>query len=378
MLRYIVFFSTLIMLSSVSFAGEAADKVEFKRLYAEFNELYANSDDLDAIINVAESVYRYAPRVYSKTSKQYAATLYNLATLYHEKGENSQTFYDSYKYLQHSSIGKKAVDYYERYFIIIDKFEEPYDRNYLDQYFEFVKADTSFYGYKSDVARANRLISIAKDINLPGNEFANLNYTLGTLRIKAWQNKQAKPFFKTAYDWTIANENDDHILIGKSAYWLGLMAAGEEEFLLAEKYYLQALDILPSKNAVDKDTIINIHFGLAHLYVLENKLDKAAQHGQLYSEQQGEDNNRTVPVVKAEPVFSYFTRKKKSADFIELEFTLDIKGIPKDIVVIETSKNNLVNPCVEAIKKFRFIPEWVNGKRAELHGVKYKFVFNAT
>lgn len=56
MFKYFLIFYLLSI--SASFADEAEDKAEFKRLYAEFNELYANSEDIDPIIDAAERVYR--------------------------------------------------------------------------------------------------------------------------------------------------------------------------------------------------------------------------------------------------------------------------------------------------------------------------------
>lgn len=361
--------------STAAFADEAADKVEFKRLYAEFNDLYANSEELDPIIEVAEKLYELAPSVYGKTLKQYAVTMYNLASLYHEKGESSQTFYDNYQYLQHSNLGKKAVEYYERYFEIIDAFNEPYDRSYFDQFYKFVKADTLFNGYESVTEHSHKLVLIAQDINLSPDIQATLNYELGTLRVKAWQNISAKPFFEAAYELTMASKGNDHILIGKSAYWLGLMAAGEEDRTLAEKFFLQALKVLPSEGEEGRDTVINIHFGLAHLYFIENRLDEAAKHGQKYAALQQLDGNEAIVITKEQPEFPRYVTKRYRDEFVELEFTLDVDGAPQDILVAESSRDLLNEPCIEAFKNFRFLPGWDNGKRIEVKGKKYKFVF---
>lgn len=373
-----LFLSTIILLTHFATADETADKAEFKKLYAEFNELYANSEAIDPIIEVAKKLYKIAPRAYGKNHQNTAVVIYNLAALYHEKAEKSQTFYGTYQYLQHNSEGKKSVEYYERYFNIIDNNGALFNRSYFDQYFKFIKADTIFNGYKSDVSRVNKLILIAKKINLPIDELANLNYTLGTLRIKAWQNKQAKPFFQTAYDLATANNLDNHLLIGKSAYWLALMAAGEKETTLAENYFLKALEILSSVDENKIDLVTNIHFGLANLYFLERSLDKAAKHGQKYSAIKQFGDDKAIPVVKIQPEFPRYITKRHRDEFVELEFTVDVNGKPQNILVAESSRDLLNEHCIEAMKKFRFLPRWENDERTEINGIKYKFIFPDT
>ena len=100
-----------ILLITNAFADEAADKAEFKKLYAEFNNLYANSEAIDPIIEVAEKLIEIAPKVYGKNHMNNAVVIYNLASLYIEKSDS----------IHSPEEEQKTTEILEKYFQILEQ-----------------------------------------------------------------------------------------------------------------------------------------------------------------------------------------------------------------------------------------------------------------
>ena len=133
MIKKLILLFSILLLPQLAFSDEAADKAEFKRLYAEFNELYAHSEDLDPIIDVAEKLYEIAPKAYGENHANTAVVTYNLASLYVEKSEISGF----------SHLNTNAAELFKDYFEYLDDTNAPQDRNYVYQYLQYIKAMTS-------------------------------------------------------------------------------------------------------------------------------------------------------------------------------------------------------------------------------------------
>ena len=115
---YWSFFIILLLIGSNPVnADQVADKAEFKKLYAEFSDLFANSEAIEPIIEIAEKLYSLSPLAYGKNSNNTAVVTYNLATLYDEKGGETN-----------SEDEKRASELYKEYFTILDGQKKPLDK----------------------------------------------------------------------------------------------------------------------------------------------------------------------------------------------------------------------------------------------------------
>jgi hypothetical protein len=182
-----------LLIAPSTFADEAEDKAEFNRLYAEFNELYANSEEIDPIIEVAEKVFDLAPKIYGKSSSQYAVTMYNLASLYDEKGGKVKR-----RAINNDRYEKDAIDLYKRYFKLLERLKTTYNKSHVDQYLQFIETENNHYGYISDITYTNKLINIAQDLELDAENMAELYYRLGQYRYKSLDMENTEALFQNA------------------------------------------------------------------------------------------------------------------------------------------------------------------------------------
>ena len=262
MLKKIITISILTFFSHAAFADEAADKAEFKKLYAEFNELFAKPTNINTIIDVAERVYGIAPYAYGEDSKQYAVVTYNLAVVYDEKGGDGNRSFG----LQNTPE-VRAIELYKLYFSRLEKLDTAYDQSHIDQYLKYITADAKYNRFRSNDRSSRELLIIAQSIDLPATELAELCFTLGDLRIEAKHRNQSKYFYQTAYDALKNSDEIKHQLLGRSAQILASYESASGNNPEAETYLLEALSVSKSQTETDNEKLMTLYGSLERLYI---------------------------------------------------------------------------------------------------------------
>ncbi|MBT5186639.1 MAG: tetratricopeptide repeat protein, partial [Kordiimonadaceae bacterium] len=231
---YWSFFIILLLIGSNPVnADQVADKAEFKKLYAEFSDLFANSEAIEPIIEIAEKLYSLSPLAYGKNSNNTAVVTYNLATLYDEKGGETN-----------SEDEKRASELYKEYFTILDGQKKPLDNQYFQQYIAFVKSEHNAFGYRSDTSYSKKAIEIAKSINLSNLERANLDFLIANHRYYSGKPTDAKKLFTNAHKKYIAEYGLNHYKVGETTFWLAQIDFKNGRHKRAGENYLSAMEIL--------------------------------------------------------------------------------------------------------------------------------------
>ncbi|MBL4603550.1 MAG: hypothetical protein JKY84_12445 [Emcibacteraceae bacterium] len=262
MLKKIITISILTFFSHTAFAEEAADKAEFKKLYAEFNELFATPTNINTIIDVAERVYGIAPYAYGEDSKQYAVVTYNLAVVYDEKGGDGNRSFG----LQNTPE-IRAIELYKLYFSRLEKLETEYNQSHIEQYLKYITADAKYNRFRSNDRSSRELLKIAQSIDLPAVDLAELCFTLGDLRIEAKHRNQSKYFYQTAYDALKSSDEKNHQLLGSSAQILASYESASGNNSKAETYLLEASSVFNSQPEIDNEKLMTLYAALERLYI---------------------------------------------------------------------------------------------------------------
>ncbi|MDA9770097.1 tetratricopeptide repeat protein [Emcibacteraceae bacterium] len=260
MLKKILIFSILLM--SSAFADEAADKAEFKKLYAEFNDLYANSEDIKPIIEVATKLYEIAPKTYGRFHMNTAVVTYNLAALYDEAGGTHA-----------NSSERKAVELYKKYFKILDRLNTPKDASYLEQYKKFVIAEFNNFNVSSNHKYAENALKLAYSINLSSLEIADFEYLIAYQRFITEEYEKALHDFMKAKDYYIHVYGENNAKVGRSIQYIATINLKNNNFEVAEENYLKAIDIYQKMEPQIYKMTNDAFLGLSSIYLQQKRFD---------------------------------------------------------------------------------------------------------
>jgi tetratricopeptide (TPR) repeat protein len=360
-----------LLIAPSTFADEAEDKAQFNRLYAEFNELYANSEEIDPIIEVAEKVFDLAPKIYGKSSSQYAVTMYNLASLYDEKGGKVKR-----RAINNDRYEKDAIDLYKRYFKLLERLKTTYNKSHVDQYLQFIETENNHYGYISDIKYTNKLINIAQDLELDAENMAELYYRLGQYRYKSLDMENTEALFQNAFEIIINSHGPTHKIVMFTAQHLG-------NFYFSEKKYSEAIEkynILLSNDLENTDenrkNLFNIHLKLAHIYLIQKQYLKSGQEAIRAASYTTYPDNENLLLNQPSPELSIKDIHKKVPGCALVEFNIDTKGNPNSIKIIDYSDEIFIKPSLDVANKYLFAPKLVNGKLVDVLANKMRIEYN--
>jgi len=361
-------FYSFLLMNTDSFADEATDKAEFKKLYAEFNELYANSDDIDAIIKDGEKLYMLAPKVYGKNHKNTAEVTYTLASLYDKKGKNER-----------NSDEMRAAELYEEYFDISERLKTPYDHEYLTRYFDFVKAEYNANTYKSKNKYSKNLLKIIEKITVSDEEKIEIYITIAKQNFGLRNFKDAKKLFNSAKNIYQEKHGNDHPNVGEMFYWIARSDNRRNKTKDAIKNYNQAIKILDkSDNENDVSMTLTAYKALIHIHSKKGDLDKATPYVIAYAHKRPDKEKQLRdPIYKYSPDTPKIMETKRPGTNVTVivEFDVDEVGIPNNIFIHSSNSKNVEKIVISAIKKYRYVPYIKNDKLQSMNSFQETFVY---
>lgn len=372
MLKKIFIILSLSLSFSTASADEAADKAKFKKLYAEFNDLYQNSEAIEPIIEVAEKLYKIAPKAYGKNAQNTAVVIYNLASLYDEKGGKSS-----------SEDEKKAANLYKDYFNILEKKNSPKNQTYLSQYVAFVYAENNANRNKSVTRLSKKAISIAEEIGLPNTTIAGYELKFGLMKYQNDQGFEAKKLFEASL---LRYENElgkDHFKVAENLFWLGKISMTRQRRKTSEEQFLRALNIFQQDDSeAAKMLAQSTHAFLVQVYENMGRSGEATKHCRAIAVERNTNFDAYIdPLFRKPPTFpllrSYEISKVREEDVnVLLEFDVDENGITKNVKILSSDNEKFNKNSIEAAAKFRYAPSVKNGQIVETKGVKTRILYN--
>lgn len=368
-LKLLLIFLYSVSSSQLSFANEAKDKAEFKRLYAEFNELYANSEELDPIIEVAEKVYETAQKAYGKKHKNNAVVTYNLATLYDEKGDSGKL---------NGPDERKATKLYEEYFDLLDELNTEKDEQYLKQYIQYMNSYYRSQVFRSNTKVAENMLEIVSDLEFDTYKRADYEYLAAILLADFMDFDVAIPHFKNALELYLEELGPGHIRTGNLNLILARHAGINKNWEGAINYLLQATTAFESTEHDGNELKISTYMNLANYYEKLGNTEERQKYRKLVHKLNPkifDINHSPIPIKRAVPKYPLRAAKNGMEGFVLVNFTVDKEGKTKNVKAVEYSHQMFVNSAVRAAQKYKYKPRLINEEPKEIHNVRVRIEF---
>ncbi|MBL4603554.1 MAG: energy transducer TonB [Emcibacteraceae bacterium] len=363
-IRFIIF---TLLLASQAMADKAPKKAEFEQLYAKFNELYANSNDIDPVIIIAEKLYKLAPRVYGKKSEEYVIIIYNLATLYDEKGGDGD-----------NKNEKKAADLYLKYFRIQNSKKVKKDQFYLDQYIPYMFAYYHSHPRYAKNSIATNMLDIAYSLDLPNLDLANLEYYAAAIISEYVKIDYAIPHYEKALLLYEKQFGQNHFKVGELNLILGKVDLGFQRTEMGITRLLKAANSFEQSEEDSESLKINTYSILAQHYVNINKIEEATRYAKLVQKLTPDNiinDDGITPLTRVPPNYPKLAMEKGISGFVTVVFTINKDGQTKDVRATEYSNEIFVNNAVKAASKYIYSPLEKDGQPAEIRDVKVRIDF---
>ncbi len=365
MFKYLLVILFILFSTSLSFADDAADKAEFKRLYAEFNDLYASSEEIDPIIEVAEKVREVALKAYGKNHMNTAVVTYNLASLYDEKGKDYSNKFE-----------EKAVDLYQVYFRILEKMDKPFDQSYLSQYLNYITAYVNVKTITSWAGHIDKLDKIIDGFNITNMQRANTKLYMGSLYSKASSLSKSYKNMQEAIELYEEEQGKDFTNIGQALFFQAKIDMFKKKRDAAEEKFLRVLDIYSKNGLPGHEVALSTHAFLVNLYEDMGYSDKATEHCRAVAVERPTDFDVYVePIYRSKAEFPDSLSRIGKGGWALLQFVVDENGITRDIEVLDSSHKGFEKTSIKAISKYRYAPSVKNGKLVTTKGVRIKMEY---
>lgn len=83
-----------------------------------------------------------------------------------------------------------------------------------------------------------------------------------------------------------------------------------------------------------------------------------------------------IPLIKPAPQYPVSLAEKGIEGFVLVQFTITETGSTKEVIVIESSHRGFERSAVKAIEKFKYMPQFDDGKSVEVKGVHHRINFS--
>lgn len=219
-------------------------------------------------------------------------------------------------------------------------------------------------------------------------ELAELNYGEGSkehvrlllnagndLIFKSYNIKAVKRFYKKVDKLLPAIT--DELLKGEMLFHLGKFEMMSDKTKKSLDYFERALAIFESgEKQVERQLLLSTHGFLVRGYEKLDQQDKATPHslaiGSLTPYTAVEDY---MPVVRAKPKYPLGARYADKDGWVIVKFDVDEQGFTRNHKIIDSEGAGFHRATLDAVKKFRYAPRFIDGKPVVTKGVEIKQVF---
>lgn len=179
-----------------------------------------------------------------------------------------------------------------------------------------------------------------------------------------------------AYEILKKQLGDKHKLTGFAAFLVGKQALMKGKYNKAKDYLMQTLTTFDEPDAPDSRIEVMTHGFLVEVNERLGDREEATRHclaiGRMTPEQ---DNQNYLPLFKTLPEYPPLAAQQQRGGFVILEFTVNKSGFVVDPKVVESSNPVFNKSSIEAAKKFRYAPKFIDGKPVDVAGVQNKIIY---
>ncbi len=318
------------------------------------------------LLPVARAVYDALPADPRdpKTQKRKAAAAFNLGAVLrdlHEEIKAQARFKESARLFE-KALGKGAVEL-------------------VDPLWEWARLALWLNGpdprtAEKLVSRIDRILArhgppmrqLRFDLHLEwATNFAKHGYSANAGDHLSWLEEHAQELGKPA----------DYYL-GEALFLRGKMAAARRHYEQALEAYGRARALLTKVLPPHDPRVLTVaQFAIVALEELGRSDEATPLCQEIGRYQKARAKGDYVPLYRALPEYPSSAVRRRQEGQVILALTVTAEGRTRDIRVVEADPPGVFErAAIEAVKKFRYAPRFVDGKPVDVKGVRYLFTFN--
>ncbi len=182
---------------------------------------------------------------------------------------------------------------------------------------------------------------------------------------------RTKKYLQASYDILKKEKGDKDPLTGLAAFQLGkfYMAAGS--YKKAPDFLLEALNTFDNPDRPDNRAEMIAHGFLVEAFERQGQREEATQHCLAIGRMTPvADNQEHFPVYRVSPEYPPAAAKAKKEGWAQIEFTISSMGFVESPVILQSSDEIFNKPALDVIEKWRYAPQFVDGKPVKTEKVK--------
>lgn len=169
---------------------------------------------------------------------------------------------------------------------------------------------------------------------------------------------------------------DKHSLTGYAAFQLGKYSLTKSDFRKAKSYFQETLNTFDNPDAPDSQIEMITHGFLVEVNERLGNREEATRHclaiGRMTP---AKDTQDFFPIFNLLPEYPQEAARKRKEGDVLLEFTVDSSGFVVDPKVVRSTDPVFDKASLEAVKKFRYAPQFADGKPVAVARVQQKINF---
>ncbi|MBT6033020.1 MAG: energy transducer TonB, partial [Kordiimonadaceae bacterium] len=258
------------------------------------------------------------------------------------------------------------------------------DKAYLEQYQAFMQTHYNVKKKKSEDLITDTALEIAYSLNLTDLEIANVEYTVGLVRILNRKLENTDSHFSNALKLFTNEYGSSHSLVGEIEYWLAMLDLEKREYVRASDRFEKVVAIFSDGRPDASGFLKNSHLYLIKLYYVQEKSAFESDHFTEYLRLEHnwiprdniKDNpDEYLPTVRANPYYPARAAENGIEGFVIVKFTVDTNGDTKDVISILSSDEMFERNSIKAASKYKYKPRMVDGEAVEVTDVIVRIEF---
>lgn len=339
-------------------ADEKSDKQAFRTAYKAYQEAAASGKQWDAL-KYAREAYEYGEKVYGPNHKNTATLLFNYGRLIPKKEEAREILQD-------------AVNRYEKlYGADAEQMIDPL----MD-----LAANSAGVGTLGKARSIYRRALELAQVHYPGDKHMEgiIRLEMGKIALQEAQSRQALTHLNKAKSLLAAVPGNATVAqVAEADFLIGKYQMAKKNYAKATESLLASLDVYEEYAPNSRSTMTN-HAFLIRVYEEQGMRDKATKHCRaIGAKSPVKPDQDYMPVYRASPVYPSSAQRAGREGYAIVELTVDKDGFVKNPTAVEVKGHNgFRDASLEAVAKFRYAPQYKDGKPVDTEGVRYRFTYN--
>jgi TonB family protein len=191
------------------------------------------------------------------------------------------------------------------------------------------------------------------------------------------RDKEGEKHLRTGYKVLQSSLGEDHPRTGSAAHHLGKYEFSRKNYAAAKQYLLRALATFENPDEPSSRIELSAHAFLVRVYEELGDSESATQHSLAIGRMTPfESSQNYFPIYKRPPVYPPSALRLRKEGYVIVQYVVDKNGFVRNPRVIKVQGDkDFERPALDAVKKFRYAPRFIDGQAVAVKGVQNKFNF---